>query len=255
MRILIANDDGIDTPGILALVQEFSRDHELYIAAPALQQSAMSHSVIYFRTDLTAEERTIPGTIKAWAINGTPADCVYLGINELMDKTPDLVISGINLGPNMATDALYSGTLGAASEALISEVPAIAVSLCSYTSNDYACAARACRTYMGVYLNDPNRLNYLLSINVPAIPEDEIKGARVTHFDGIIDYRRPMEKTVHSDGTISFHSINGPSSWKNGGYDPYGDVTAVKEGCVSLTPVGMDMVCHTAEKYLKGIVK
>lgn len=255
MRILIANDDGIDAPGILALVQEFSRDHELYIAAPAEQQSAMSHSVTYFHTDLTAEKRSIPGTVRAWAINGTPADCVYLGINELMEEAPDLVISGINLGPNTATDALYSGTLGAASEALISEVPAIAVSLCSYTSNDYAYAAKACRKYMDLYLHDPDRLKYLLSINVPAIPENEIKGARVTHFDGIIDYRRPMEKTVHSDGTVSFHSVNGPSSWKNDGYDPYGDVTAVREGYVSLTPVGFDMVCHTAEKYLAGIVK
>lgn len=254
MRILIVNDDGIDAPGLKALVDQFKDKHEVYVVAPMHQQSGMSHSTTYFLHDLIAVPRTMDGAKEAWAITGTPADCVYVGLNELVKK-PDIVISGINNGSNTSTDALYSGTLGAASEALINEIPAMAVSLCSYTSTDFACSAELAEKYLPLYLKDPDRTKYVFSINIPDLPRKDIKGVRVTHFDGLISYARPMQRTVLEDGSISFHSENGPTAWKNEGYDPEGDVTATKEGYVSITPIGLDMVRHEKLEELKKLVK
>lgn len=104
MKILLVNDDGINAPGILALVKQFAEKHEVYVCAPSSQRSGYSHGVTYFHGATHVQPVDIAGAVKAWAVDGTPADCSYLGIYELMDEKPDLLISGINQGQNMSAD-------------------------------------------------------------------------------------------------------------------------------------------------------
>ncbi len=129
MRILITNDDGINAPGLAALAARFGKEHEVYVCAPEGQSSAASHSVLYFRKDLSVREAEIEGARQAWAADGTPADCVYLAVCGLLPELPDIILSGINKGWNVSTDCIYSGTAGAASEGMVLGFPAMAVSL------------------------------------------------------------------------------------------------------------------------------
>ena len=127
MRILISNDDGIFAPGIAALVQAFAAaGHEIYVAAPDAQRSAASHSVT-LTAPLRAQEVSLPGAARAWAVSGTPVDCVKLALNCLCPQA-EAVISGVNHGYNAGTDVLYSGTVAAAMEGAICGRPAMAVS-------------------------------------------------------------------------------------------------------------------------------
>lgn len=128
MRILISNDDGIFAPGLMALVRAFSAaGHTVYVAAPDGQRSAASHSMTLFQP-LTARGRAVEGAEKAWAIDGTPVDCVKLAVKALCPEV-EFVISGVNHGYNAGSDVLYSGTVGAAMEGALNGRPAMAVSL------------------------------------------------------------------------------------------------------------------------------
>ena len=148
MNILIANDDGIESEGLRVLVDALRDEYDVYVAAPISQRSAFSHSVTYFYKENGAEKREIAGTKGAYAIDGTPADCTYYGINGLFGVKMDLVVSGINVGRNLASDVIYSGTVAAAGEALIHHIPGIAVSLCSYTGGDFKPAAETDHTIL-----------------------------------------------------------------------------------------------------------
>lgn len=142
MKILISNDDGILAPGILALISAFAgAGHEVLVAAPDRQRSAASHSMTLF-SDLTAKPMRIPGAKSAYAISGTPVDCVKLGLRKLFPDA-EFVISGINNGYNAGTDVLYSGTVGAAMEGALNGRPAMAVSIAYNREDNYDRAAEA----------------------------------------------------------------------------------------------------------------
>ncbi len=175
MRILVCNDDGIDAPGLCALVDALKKDHEVHVVAPVSQRSAFSHSISFFRQENMAYQRDLPGAKSAWAIDGTPADCVYYGLHAF-HLAPDLVISGINDGPNMGTDILYSGTVGAAMEAVIHHVPAIAVSLCAYAPRGFTVASEIARLMVPRYLASNAAGKAMLNINVPDLRREQIKG-------------------------------------------------------------------------------
>ncbi len=252
MRILISNDDGIDSLGIKALVDILKDEHEIDIAAPANQQSAKSHSFT-LNGDLMVEKIEYPGARSAYAIDATPADCVYCAVNELLPQRPDVIISGINHGFNLSTDCLYSGTIGAASEGLVLGIPALAVSLVTLTSYDFTAPAIAAKQLLPILMKDPDNLKYLLSINSPDIPVDQIKGYRVVGFDGHRTYHRKYTITKISE-TKSIHHIK-CDIIKTLDKDPniLGDVSAVEQGYISVTPVSLDWVDHQKEQQLKSL--
>ena len=146
MRILLSNDDGIEAEGINQLRVYLQEEHELFVVAPDRERSATGHKITLDKP-LRVKERLYPGyNTQGWAVDGTPADCVKLGLEALLPEPPDLVISGINMGPNLGTDVLYSGTVSAAIEGIINGVPSLAVSLASMDYRDFSFAAVLVRT-------------------------------------------------------------------------------------------------------------
>ena len=240
MRILLANDDGIDAPGIRALADALKEDYEVYVSAPSTQKSAMSHSVTYFFHTVTGHPVEIEGVKGAWAIDGTPADSVYLGMKGLMDEMPDLVITGINQGRNLSVDCVYSGTVGAAEEALLYGVPAIAASLTSYTSHDFSAACAHIKRLIPLYMADPNRTKYLLNVNVPALSLEEIKGIKFVDYEKHWEYHHGLKKEIQEDGSFVFKTKE--DFPQDHIFGSGGDGTAVHEGYVSISPIGLDQI-------------
>lgn len=176
MQILITNDDGIFSPGLYALAAEMCRDHEVVVVAPNAERSGAAHSFT-LTTPLRAEETSLAGLpVRAYAVNGTPVDCVKLGCGNL-DVTPDLILSGINLGANLGTDAFYSGTVSAAIEGGLLGIPSMAVSVNSFTPEDFAPAAHIARSLIPRLLRGECKV---INLNVPDLPEALIKGCRFT---------------------------------------------------------------------------
>ncbi len=254
MNILIANDDGIDSKGLLALVDALKDTYDLYVAAPISQRSAFSHSVTYFYQDNRAEERIIPGVKKAWAIDGTPSDCVYYGLCGLFDVKMDLIISGINIGRNLASDVVYSGTVAAAGEAMILGTPGMAVSLCSHKAEDFSAAADAAKKLIPVFMSCRNRSRFILNINVPAVKAEEIKGMKVTDLHDHVDYKRPVSLVHKEDGiylTMNDNEMPDKPSTKQ----TITDVEAVEMGYIALTPLYYDMCASMYFDEMKEMEK
>jgi len=178
--ILVTNDDGIDSPGLYALAKAMKKLGNVVIAAPDTQQSAVGHALTVARPlRITKFKRH---KIEGFAINGTPADCVKLAISAILKRKPDLVVSGINFGQNTSVNILYSGTVSAATEGMLLNIPSIAISLASYDlKSDCSVAAYYARTAAKKLLKNPIAKGTLLNINVPALPKDEIKGIKITH--------------------------------------------------------------------------
>ena len=249
MKILLSNDDGIDAAGIRALADILSPEYEVYVSAPEGQRSGYSHSCTYFSRVNRAWKREIPGAKAAWAVEATPADCVYYGINAFMEEAPDLVISGINQGPNMADDCIYSGTVGAAGEAMVHHIPAIAVSLDSFDSQDFRAAAAFVKEVIPVFMADEDRYSFILNINVPA---GEIKGVKVTRLENGREYTKDVS-VREEDGCLYLTCRAKPVGIHS---TVIGDVTAVAEGYISLTPLMHDMTHHESRLKMhayKGI--
>jgi len=137
MRILISNDDGIHAEGITELRKTLEELAEIYVVAPDRERSACGHKITMHRP-LRVKEITYGPRSRGWSVDGTPADCVKLALEALLPEPPDLVVSGINYGPNLGTDVLYSGTVSAAIEGSINSIPSIAVSLASYEYRDFS---------------------------------------------------------------------------------------------------------------------
>ena len=242
MKILLSNDDGIHAPGMEALINALKDEHDLYIAAPSSQRSAYSHSVTYFYTVNKAYKREIEGVQSAWAIDGTPADCVYYGLNGLFDTQFDLIISGINNGRNMSSDCVYSGTVGAAGEGVLSKVPAIAVSLCGRDLQHYETAAEILKKVIPLYMADEHKLDYVLNLNVPDLPIEEVKGIKAAFFDEPVDYRRPITKTEIDENTLELSMEDYKPKKIEQIYLPEGDAGFVKDGYAAVSPLWFDMV-------------
>ena len=170
MHILLTNDDGCQAPGIAALAKAFlAAGHKVTIAAPDRERSASSHG-LSIHEPLRTKDVCIGGA-RGWAIDGTPVDCARLGLYLTRDERPDLVISGINRGPNLGGACIYSGTVNAAMEASMAGVPAMAVSLNSFVSDDYSLAAELALMLAPAAANTHLKRGELFNLNVPAIPK------------------------------------------------------------------------------------
>jgi 5'-nucleotidase len=247
LSILLTNDDGIYAPGLAALYRELQPLGEVTVVAPESEQSAVGHS-ISLATPLRVKEVSINGGVEGWAVNGTPADCVKIALAELLPNPPELVVSGINLGPNVGINVLYSGTVSAATEAAILGVKGAAFSLNSYDQNaDFASAARLARQLLkriGSWAGWTNGV--CLNINLPDLPQAEVKGVRVTrqdtgplveHFERRVDPRRHVYYWLAE--------IN-----ERRELDPDSDYGALAQGYISVTPIHHDL---TDYRSLSGL--
>ncbi len=232
MNILLTNDDGYDAPGITILAEELKKyGHDIIIAAPLEQQSAKSHSISLFKP-----MRIIEKAEKHYAISGTPADCMILGSQLLVDNNIELVISGINAGQNMGEDVLYSGTVAAAIEAMFLGYKSIAISLASYKDQKFITAAKYLCEMLEKGIHKEIAENEVFNINVPNIEYEEIKGTKVTCIGHRKYYNFVREEKNENGETIYFI----------GGDEPHwteienSDANAVKNGYASITPIAPD---------------
>ena len=250
-RILICNDDGIDAPGIQALAAALDGLGDLIIAAPESEQSAVGHAITV-RDPVRAQSYgfEVPsGPTKAWSIAGTPADCVKLAGQELLDTPPDLVVSGINHGPNTAVNVLYSGTVSAATEAAIMGYPAIAFSLCSWSSNEFEAAGYYARMLSQYVLNNGLSAGSLLNVNIPALPFEEIEGVRVT---------RQAKARWEESFVARTDPLDRPYYWLSGTFvnldeGSGNDLAAIDDNCVAVTPLQLDLTAYEQLDALRSV--
>lgn len=240
MRLLLSNDDGLDAMGIQTLAKQLQNRYDVTLVAPDRDRSGASNS-------LTLSRPLRPTCVRAnqYKVDGTPTDCVNLAISEVIDGRFDAVISGINHGPNLGDDVLYSGTVAAAMEARHLGRPAIAVSLVG--KHHFDTAAKVIDTL----LQDTHALalppKVLLNINVPDVPYEELKGIRVTRL-GYRHQAHPAIPANHPKG-IECYWI-GMLAEPNDAADDT-DFYAVSNGYVSITPIHTDMTCHSSINQLR----
>ncbi len=248
MKILISNDDGIRAAGLNALRESLQDRHQVYVVAPDRERSATGHKITLDRP-LRVKEWTYPGSNTiGWEVDGTPADCVKLGLEALLPGPPDLVISGINFGPNLGTDVLYSGTVSAAVEGMISDIPSIAISLASHDFCDFSFSSEIIKRVVST-MDGELSSRTLLNINMPPCAP---RGIKVTRL-GDRRYVNIFDKRIDPRGRVYFWMAGEPSDPDKD--DPETDVWAIKEGYVSITPIQFDLTDHAFMKKLESICK
>ena len=241
LRILVTNDDGIHAPGIFALKRALDEaGHKVTVCAPDRPRSASGHSITLHKP-LRLHEIALPDGTIGYGASGTPADCVTLGVLDVLDNAVDLVVSGINHGPNLGWDVTYSGTVSAAMEAIIIGVPAFALSVASYAKEVHWDPAAHFAVKLAAQLAQ-HRLPpaTLLNVNVPDLPESEIRGVRVT-TQGDRQYVDRLEKR-HDPLGRPYYWLGGKIHDKEAAEGT--DVKAVGEGYISVTPIHLDLTAH-----------
>lgn len=247
--ILVSNDDGIDAPGLSALAEAMRSLGEVFIAAPVHEQSAVGHAIT-IRDPVRAREvdLNIAEGVIAYSVKGTPADCVKLAVNQLLPRRPDLVVSGINRGPNTAVNVIYSGTVSAATEAAILGIDSIAFSLCSWEGGDYGPSQDVAQRIAARVLKQGLPPGILLNVNVPLLPLDQLRGILPTR-----QARSRWEESFHE----RVDPNNQPYYWLTGTFvnldeGENTDIWAVDNGYVSVTPIHYDLTAHD---YLESMRK
>ena len=253
MKILVTNDDGIDAAGLKALVKAMAQLGEVYVVAPDGERSSNSHH-LNIKGRIRFEQRSLPYAKKAYAIWGTPADCAHMGLYYFFEGQIDLVVSGINKGANVSTDIIYSGTIAAAREAYLHHVPAMAVSLDSFVSEDYDVCGEYALKIARQYMKMENRFDYFLNVNVPALEKDEIKGIRVCDKEGDVHYR---DTYTHIQEEGKDYIVIGPCeiSYEDCLRDLDVDVEALKNAYVSLSALHNSHVDNRHNKDLEDLLK
>lgn len=249
MKVLLCNDDGIYAPGLAALASEIKQFADVVVVAPAREQSAMGHAITM--TDpLRAEEYYKNGEFFGWGVYGTPADAVKLALFALLDERPDMLISGINHGSNTGINTIYSGTVSAATEGRMNDLHAFAISLTSYTYKDFGPAARfAVKLAQALpSMNLPRGVS--LNVNVPALPEEEIKGVKITR-QGLAVWNEIFHRRTDPRGRVYFWLDGELRTEEN---DPSIDELAVKAGYISITPIHYDLTDYKALSQLTNQV-
>jgi 5'-nucleotidase len=233
VRLLCTNDDGYLAAGLTVLAEAAATLGEVTIVAPDREQSATSHSLT-----LHHPLRVRRATDGAMVVDGTPTDCVIVAVKELLAQRPDVCLSGINHGSNMGEDVLYSGTVAAAMEATVLGIPSIAVSYASDRPEELVgwrdVIARLLRSLLG---QPTFPADTLLSVNLPGVPPDRVKGVRVTSL-GRRRYSESLTRAKDPSGREYFWIGGGTSDWIG---SPDSDFRAVQDGYISVTPLHLDL--------------
>ena len=251
MNILLSNDDGFDSPGILKLFHRLKGlGFDVTVVAPSRERSTAGHSLTLHKPLRIREEQ--PGV---FSVSGSPADSVYLATRHILKKKPDIVISGINRGANLGNDIFYSGTVAAAREAFLYGLPALAVSLCYAFPNrkvdlqHWDTAVEFVVKFLETCKSVPSLLEHrLLNANVPNLPKSEVKGVqwarqgRRVYSDEIFENKDPRGKLYYwlGSGPVGFDKT------------PNSDCVVVADGYIALTPLNVDTTDDKSKKMLEA---
>jgi len=250
LKILISNDDGIHARGIKVLAERLSREaeHAVFVVAPDRERSATGHALTLHKP-IRVDEVQLEGNLKgAWSVTGTPSDCVKFGVGALLKEKPSLVISGINNGPNLGAEVLYSGTVSAAMEGAILNIPSIAVSLERGHDKHYEVAAEFIVSLLKILPQAGLSSRTLLNVNVPNLPACDIQGVRLTEL-GVRNYNDYYEKRVDPRGKI-YYWLAGEAIEE--GELETSDAWAVQHKHISVTPISFNMTDHQVLDKLKS---
>lgn len=239
--ILVTNDDGITSPGIEALVEVMKTLGDVVVVAPDKAQSGMGHAITINST-LRINKTKNYNVLQEFACSGTPVDCVKFAVSKIMHRKPDLVVSGINHGPNMSINVIYSGTMSAAVEGAIESVPSIGFSLCDYAIDaDFTAAKKVVKTIAQKVLENGLPLGVCLNVNIPKLKYELIKGIKVCR-----QARANWVEEIDERHDPSGH----PYYWLTGKLENYDkgkkdtDVWALENNYVSVVPTQFDMTAH-----------
>lgn len=246
MNILLTNDDGIYADGLWALYERFANKHFVTVIAPDRERSAVGHGIT-LHYPLRATMVAVNGGYMGYAVNGTPADCVKLGLLEILDSKPDIVISGINPGANVGVNINYSGTVAAAKEAALYGVRAISVSMHGDEIENYHDATGFIQMLAENVCSNKLPFGTFLNVNIPDMPWEDIEGIRISR-QGIEFFTQYIEKrTDPRNQTYYWQGSDPQTSYKN----PDLDGAAINRNFISITPIKCDMTDYNAIEDLK----
>jgi 5'-nucleotidase len=244
--ILIVNDDGIHAPGIKALVESVQDLGKVVVVAPDKGQSGMGHAIT-INQPIRLTQVKIFDNIEAWQCSGTPVDCVKLAVDKILHQKPDICLSGINHGANHSINVIYSGTMSAAMEAAIESIPSIGFSLLDYSIDaDFEPSKKYIKQLVNKVLEMKNPGNLLLNVNIPAVPELEIKGMKICrqanakYVEEFIERNDPMHK--------KYYWLTGKFVNFDRGKDT--DVWALDHNYISIVPVEFDFTNYVVKEKL-----
>lgn len=243
MHILITNDDGYLAPGLAALAAELAQVAEITVVAPDRDKSGASNSLT-----LKRPLRALQTEQGFYRVDGTPTDCVHLAISGLLDKRPDMVVSGINAGANLGDDVLYSGTVAAAMEGRFLGLPAIAVSLVGKSGEHYQTAAQVTRQIIENLINNPLPDDTILNINVPDRARELVSGIQSTRLgfrhkaESMVAQQDPYGNPIYWVGPAGSAQDAGPGT----------DFYAVEHNLVAVTPLQIDLTRHQSIEPLQA---
>ena len=248
MRILLTNDDGILAEGLIALYEELKGDFELSVVAPETEMSAVGHAIT-LSNPLRVRQFKRNGVFFGYGVSGTPADCVKIAVQEILKQRPDMIISGINLGSNVGINLLYSGTVSAATEGAFLGFPSVAISLNTKTNPDFGFAARFSRRIIGFVMESGLKKRTALNVNIPAIPEDQIKGISFTTQD-LVTQRDRYERRSDPRGNV-YYWLAGETPVEES--VPNTDLKVLMENRITITPITFDLTDLKEVKRLASL--
>ena len=248
--LLLTNDDGIFAKGLESLVKALSGEYNLWVVAPESEQSAVGHALTLTQP-LRVKKIFKNGGFFGYGVSGTPADCVKIALNELISPPPDLLISGINLGPNVGLNVIYSGTVSAATEGAMMGLTSLAISIDSYRTRNFRPAARIAGRLVNVLLQAPLPSGVSLNVNVPDLPLSKIKGIRLVR-QGTFRFLERFEQRIDPRENIYY--------WQAGILPPPEeapdtDHALLSAGYVTLTPISYDLTHYASLTTLKSLEK
>ncbi|MEW6668223.1 MAG: 5'/3'-nucleotidase SurE [Thermodesulfobacteriota bacterium] len=247
MRILLTNDDGIYAQGLMALYRELRADFEVTVVAPESEMSAVGHAIT-LTSPLRVRAVRRNGDFFGFGVTGTPADCVKIAVQELMESAPDMILSGINLGANVGVNVLYSGTVSAATEGAFLGIRSAAMSLDTREGPDFRFAARFSREIIRFIMQAGLRERTALNVNIPALPIDQIAGVKITR-QGVGRFKERFDKRTDPRGNI-YYWLSGEKPAEEG--MPDADAKALRERWITITPVSYDLTCREEVERLRG---
>lgn len=248
MNILVSNDDGITTEGIKSLAKAMSSCGDVYVVAPHVQRSASSHA-LSVSGEITLREVEFEGAKKAYECDGTPADCVKLGIDMLKQEGViiDVVYAGINHGGNLGTDTMYSGTVSAAAEGMMAGLPAVAVSVNSHEASYFEGACRLAVQTLPLAMSFGRK--GVISINTPDIPAEEIRGVKACKL-GAVEYDQWFEEISRGGDSKTYRYRGTPSELDHWTEDM--DVRLIRQGYATISAIRYDLNDYEGLKEIKG---
>jgi 5'-nucleotidase len=247
--ILVTNDDGISAPGIKALVEVVEKFGDVVVLAPDKPQSGMGHAITINST-LRINKEKVHNVTEQYSCSGTPVDCVKIAINKILPRKPDLIVSGINHGSNMSINVIYSGTMSAAVEGALEEVPSIGFSLCDYSIDaDFSAAKQIVEKICKTVLVHKMAYGICLNVNIPKGKFDEIKGIKICR-QAKANWIEELDERFDPSGKPYYWLTGKFVNFEEGSTDT--DVWALDNNYVSVVPVQFDMTAHHTIEALKS---